>query len=455
MTEMGYAPIHSYQTQHGNGGAYIGQPTDGITLGGVHRHSMPISSQMQQLAFSQPMYNPQMPYTASQDTASQATGFEVGNFSTVHHQASMSPTLDINNSYMDVGANGNSTQKHYPHPWIAPEAEMPLLDGSYPYGVSCEAMPQLSHTHSNSLPFHENILPMHAGLLGQFRTIGFPETLNYTNQRNLDDPLFRQETVDFEPPFDNSARPDQPSNIDLWNLPSNYATATNPLYPKQFEHLQQHLSAHPPSSPMPLPVQGLNRQDLPPDILSTKCNCGPGCSCLACVTHPFNQKTMNHISDLAQILEEDYQSFRDESRPRSFHSRHSSLSHISTQAITKPAPTSPDGSLPSPALSPPLDQDIKFPRTIDPSSDYFHLSYPVPGPCSDLSGTCRCGDDCQCIGCQTHGGHTEEPVFSDDGFRELNGNDRPQGDESGMLSGKFDPDKNEPSEHKPRASCCR
>lgn len=28
----------------------------------------------------------------------------------------------------------------------------------------------------------------------------------------------------------------------------------------------------------------------------------------------------------------------------------------------------------------------------------------LPG-CNDATGTCQCGDGCECVGCLTHGGH--------------------------------------------------
>lgn len=53
--------------------------------------------------------------------------------------------------------------------------------------------------------------------------------------------------------------------------------------------------------------------------------------------------------------------------------------------------------------------------TLSPSS-YFWNQMVLPG-CSDATGTCQCGDGCECVGCLTHGGHNgvqlDAPAISD------------------------------------------
>jgi hypothetical protein len=53
--------------------------------------------------------------------------------------------------------------------------------------------------------------------------------------------------------------------------------------------------------------------------------------------------------------------------------------------------------------------------TLSPSS-YFWNEMVLPG-CSDATGTCQCGDGCECVGCLTHGGHNgvqlDAPAISD------------------------------------------
>lgn len=45
-------------------------------------------------------------------------------------------------------------------------------------------------------------------------------------------------------------------------------------------------------------------------------------------------------------------------------------------------------------------------------SEYYEVEYPVPlpGSCSDMTGTCQCGNDCSCVGCLTHSGHNGMPL---------------------------------------------
>jgi hypothetical protein len=53
--------------------------------------------------------------------------------------------------------------------------------------------------------------------------------------------------------------------------------------------------------------------------------------------------------------------------------------------------------------------------TLSPSS-YFWNEMVLPG-CNDATGTCQCGDGCECVGCLTHGGHNgvqlDAPAISD------------------------------------------
>jgi hypothetical protein len=46
--------------------------------------------------------------------------------------------------------------------------------------------------------------------------------------------------------------------------------------------------------------------------------------------------------------------------------------------------------------------------TLSPSS-YFWNQMVLPG-CDDATGTCQCGDGCECVGCLTHGGHNGVPL---------------------------------------------
>lgn len=62
------------------------------------------------------------------------------------------------------------------------------------------------------------------------------------------------------------------------------------------------------------------------------------------------------------------------------------------------------------AESPPESQDNDA-GILSPSS-YLWQEIVLPG-CNDATGTCQCGDGCECVGCLTHGGHNGVPL--DDG----------------------------------------
>ena len=56
----------------------------------------------------------------------------------------------------------------------------------------------------------------------------------------------------------------------------------------------------------------------------------------------------------------------------------------------------------------PLDVKEEDTPTLSPSS-YFWQEIVLPG-CNDETGTCQCGDGCECVGCLTHGGHNGVPL---------------------------------------------
>lgn len=74
-------------------------------------------------------------------------------------------------------------------------------------------------------------------------------------------------------------------------------------------------------------------------------------------------------------------------------------------ANATPVAVKTEENAPSPAtlaVSPTESKDEDTP-TLSPSS-YFWSELELPG-CNDATGTCQCGDGCECVGCLTHGGH--------------------------------------------------
>jgi hypothetical protein len=75
------------------------------------------------------------------------------------------------------------------------------------------------------------------------------------------------------------------------------------------------------------------------------------------------------------------------------HENHSGAVHNHTDN------SSPNGGSPSTEYA--SEQHLMMP------SEYYTIEYPVqlPSACSDVTGSCLCGDDCACVGCLTHSGH--------------------------------------------------
>lgn len=159
-----------------------------------------------------------------------------------------------------------------------------------------------------------------------------------------------------------------------------------------------------------------NQGTAPAGDPSHECSCGDDCQCLGCASHPFNATTRQHVQELgymmSQIAEEDSS---ENSTP--FRQPQSPTQHDYAGNAQQPATSMYSGQ-----ASPTMGFD---PATMSPSafappqymqpSEYYTLEYPVglPGLCSNVDGTCLCGDDCSCIGCLTHSGHdgvTLEPT---------------------------------------------
>ncbi|KAJ8109189.1 hypothetical protein OPT61_g7643 [Boeremia exigua] len=69
--------------------------------------------------------------------------------------------------------------------------------------------------------------------------------------------------------------------------------------------------------------------------------------------------------------------------------------------MAPPLPTA--ASATSPIADSPSGSNEEETPTLSPSS-FFWNEMVLPG-CNDATGTCQCGDGCECVGCLTHGGH--------------------------------------------------
>jgi hypothetical protein len=191
------------------------------------------------------------------------------------------------------------------------------------------------------------------------------------------------------------------------------------------------------------------------------CHCGESCSCFGCAAHPNNATMMEYVRLMAQFqytggfgtmspplydmpTYPHHPGFGAESHPpltygampstfsmptptqMSFNASIGVPISVSTSwqqppSVLAPAPapqafepTSYTTPLPAtdllaqkiedrtatPVADSPRDEETP---TLSPSS-YFWNEMVLPG-CSDATGTCQCGDGCECVGCLTHGGH--------------------------------------------------
>ena len=138
------------------------------------------------------------------------------------------------------------------------------------------------------------------------------------------------------------------------------------------------------------------------------CTCGSGCQCYGCPEHPYNNTTASRCKELGSILEEN--SWETEStntsRPPTAHAR----TNGSATPNTRHTAWQGNNHL--------IDNDQipfngaagqQFEGSDQPgagmSLDYMEFAVSLAdGRCSDMSGTCRCGDNCNCVGCILHYG---------------------------------------------------
>ena len=153
-----------------------------------------------------------------------------------------------------------------------------------------------------------------------------------------------------------------------------------------------------------------------------KCNCGPGCQCVYCSIHPYNEPTRERVRELASIIATD-SDLGPESRPQSQYGEQfmdlPGMYPLMQQGLHSQNGVLAAGSDLQERLSHPTSQsDIflgsmnKLPTspivsTSNDASDnrFQRMEFSASPWCHDESGTCMFGDDCDCIGCVTHSGH--------------------------------------------------
>jgi hypothetical protein len=155
---------------------------------------------------------------------------------------------------------------------------------------------------------------------------------------------------------------------------------------------------------------------------SHDCSCGDDCQCLGCAAHPFNNTTRQHVQEMGVMMTFDgddsttdsmANAYNPPSFPRntatypmnSFMQQTQSMNHGMNKNSFEPY-SDPNSAMPS-GYSSPLPAGHHFNQQLMHPSEYYTIEYPVgiPSACSDVTGSCQCGNDCSCVGCLTHSGH--------------------------------------------------
>lgn len=162
---------------------------------------------------------------------------------------------------------------------------------------------------------------------------------------------------------------------------------------------------------------------------SYDCKCGDGCQCLGCAAHPFNNTTRQHVQEMGVMMTFD----EDEHTPDSIQNSYQTpLPGPTTPTpmnffMQQPPPpmhaipgnsfdpySDPNSTMPS-GYSSPIPEGHQLNQQLMHPSEYYTLEYPVgiPSACSDMTGSCQCGNDCSCVGCLTHSGHNGVSLDAD------------------------------------------
>lgn len=212
----------------------------------------------------------------------------------------------------------------------------------------------------------------------------------------------------------------------VYNMPSTYATAENPLTQRQQAFFQQNGYMHPHYTSYYPPYGAIAPSAASTSIpgVTHTCTCGPSCQCVFCLAHPYNATTRDRVQTLAHLLPDDPE-----------YSPKSPLHPSFFQTIDDPPRAAPGSNAmqineilqPSDLVQPmafhgpsfsngtyealPIESVHQAPQSAI-SSGYLTMEYEYDPiglrECTDSTGTCQCGDGCSCVGCLTHSGHDGE-----------------------------------------------
>ncbi|KAK8136528.1 copper-activated transcription factor GRISEA [Apiospora sp. TS-2023a] len=164
-----------------------------------------------------------------------------------------------------------------------------------------------------------------------------------------------------------------PQNHELYqnSAHADYGTYTNPLHYAQWQLQQQQQMGS---------YGGYSTAHA-----QSNCGCGPGCECLGCSQHPFNEAMHNYVNQAYQLQYQDNWIKQPDEMPSS--AMQDGGSPFATTSSTPEAAEVPSYEVSSKEGSPTLN-----------SSNYFFINI----PCRGKKAECACGDNCMCEGCTIH-----------------------------------------------------
>lgn len=201
----------------------------------------------------------------------------------------------------------------------------------------------------------------------------------------------------------------QPSSSYVTQADSNSPVVSQP-------HYMSHMQVGGTFDTMSMNQLSFNPAEYPLNLPSTftldsnhDCSCGETCQCLGCASHPYNETTTQHVQKMGFLM--------------SIDEENANLNKSTTSLMgpgSSPLTMSPNGTTHTPTFA---DNTMLQTSNFDSSlssggnnafasdqfmqpSEYYTIEYSVGlSLCSNVSGTCQCGNDCSCVGCLTHDGH--------------------------------------------------
>lgn len=222
----------------------------------------------------------------------------------------------------------------------------------------------------------------------------------------------------------------------VYSMPATYATAENPLTARQQEYFQRNSHVYTQQVPHYAPLGVIGSAAPPAEAdhmlsLAHNCDCGPTCQCIFCVAHPYNEPTRDRVQCLADLLSSDgvyspethlspygspFHSPADSSNiPSTNHRMHiEDILHPSDLPQSGEISSSGYGSgghsaIPNGSLTEATQPAISSSGYLTMEYEFASMSY---DRCMDSTGTCRCHDACDCVGCLTHSGHDGDTLRS-------------------------------------------